>query len=175
MPWSTPIVSELRTAFVHAVRTAKQPGAAAARHFGISRKTAYKWLARFDAQQPLGDRSRKPHHSPARTSEALEAAVLAVRDRHGWGPRKIHAYLTNSQQPTPPARTIADILRRHQRVAPIPAPAPTDVQRFERSAPTNCGNSTSRGGSRSAARRSRRCRSSTTTPGSSWRCARAPI
>jgi transposase InsO family protein len=135
MPWSTTTVSELRTAFVHAVRTAQRPVAAACRDFGISRKTAYKWLARFDAQQPLGDRSRKPRHSPTRTSDALEAAVLAVRDQYGWGPRKIHAFLTNNQQPTPPIRTVADILRRHQRVKPTPTPEPTDVQRFERATP----------------------------------------
>ena len=40
MPWSTPLVSELRTAFVHAVRTAKRPVVAACRDFYISRKTA---------------------------------------------------------------------------------------------------------------------------------------
>src|SRR5207249_9487367 len=99
MPWSTNTVSELRTAFAHAVRTAGRPVAAAARDFGISRKTAYKWLARFDDERPMGDGSRRPHRSPTRTSDQLEAAVLAVRDRLGWGPRKIHAYLANNQQP----------------------------------------------------------------------------
>jgi len=136
MPWSTPIVSELRTAFVHAVRTAKQSVVQAARNFGISRKTAYKWLARFDDQAPLDDRSRKPHHSPRQTAAALEQAALAVRDQYGWGPRKIHAYLTNNHQPTPPIRTIAQILRRHQRVKPPTAPPPAaECQRFARAQP----------------------------------------
>ena len=123
MPWSTNTVSELRTAFAHAVRTAGRPVVAAARDFGISRKTAYKWLALFDAQQPLGDRSRRPHHSPTRTSDELEAAVLAVRDQFGWGPRKIVAYLRNNDQPTPPVRTAAAVLRRHGRVARDGRPA----------------------------------------------------
>src|SRR5215207_6167676 len=101
MPWSTTTVSELRTAFVHAVRTAHRPVTRAARDFGISRPTAYKWLARYDAREPLGDRSRTPAHSPARTPDALEAAVLAVRDQFGWGPRKIVAYLRNHDRPTP--------------------------------------------------------------------------
>jgi transposase InsO family protein len=136
MPWSTTPVSELRTAFVHAVRTTGQSVAATARQFGIARKTAYKWLDRFDEQQPLTDRSRKPHHSPQRTGDALEAAVLAVRDQFGWGPRKIHAYLTNQHQPAPPIRTIAQILTRHHRVRPAPDPAPAPAcQRFERAAP----------------------------------------
>jgi transposase InsO family protein len=134
MPWSTNTVSELRTAFAHAVRTAGRSVSQAAKDFGISRKTAYKWLARFDAQQPMGDGSRRPHRSPNRTADSLQAAVLAVRDQFGWGPRKIHAYLVNSQQPASSIRTIADILRRRQRIWPA-APAPADCQRFERGEP----------------------------------------
>lgn len=134
MPWGTNTVSELRTAFVHAVRTAGRSVTQAARDFDISRKTAYKWLARFDAQQLLGDQSRRPKRSPARTSDELEAAVLAVRDQFGWGPRKIHAYLTNNRQPTPPARTVGAILRRHNRIAQKTVPEVAE-QRFERSEP----------------------------------------
>jgi transposase InsO family protein len=135
MPWGTNTVSELRTAFAHAVRTAGRSVSRAARDFGISRKTAYKWLARFDAQQPMSDGSRRPHRSPSRTPDALEQAVLEVRERFGWGPRKIRALLANSSQPTPSVRTIADILRRHRRIAPTPAPEPADCQRFERARP----------------------------------------
>lgn len=135
MPWGTTTVSELRTAFAHAVRTAGRPVAQAAKDFGISRKTAYKWLERFDAQQPLTDSSRRPRRSPRRTDEQLEAAVLGVRDQYGWGPRKIHAYLANDGQPAPPARTIAAILQRHRRIASEPAPDGAADQRFERAEP----------------------------------------
>lgn len=134
MPWSSPTVSELRTAFVHAVRTAHQPIAQAARDFGISRKTAYKWLERFDHHKPLHDHSRKPLRSPTRTPNELEAAVLAVRDQFGWGPRKIAAYLANHHQPTVPVRTAAAILHRHGRITPTPPPPPAP-QRFERAQP----------------------------------------
>lgn len=136
MPWSTTPVSELRTALIHAVRTAGRPVAAVCRDFGVARKTAYKWLQRHDAQpqQPPYDRSRRPHRCPHRTAAALEAAVLAVRDRYGWGPRKIVAYLRNQQQAAPPIRTAAAILRRHGRI-PVPTPQPQAVQRFERSTP----------------------------------------
>lgn len=134
MPWSTTTVSELRLALVHAVRTAGRSVTQAAHDFHVSRKTAYKWLALFDAQQPLADRSRKPHRSPTRTADALEAAVLAVRDQHGWGPRKIAAYLHNQNQPHPPARTVAAILQRHNRIATPATPEVAD-QRFERSEP----------------------------------------
>jgi len=137
MPWSTPVVSELRTAFVHAVRTAKRPVAQAARDFQISRKTAYKWLARFDQQQDLADRSRRPKTSPTRTATDLEAAVLGVRTTYGWGPRKIHAHLRNTNQAAPPVRTVAEILNRHGCVRPTPDPTPTEYQRFERPEPND--------------------------------------
>lgn len=138
MPRGTSTVSELRIAFVHAVRTAGRSASRAAKDFGTSRKTAYTWRARFDGQQPMGDHSRRPRHSPSRTSEALEAAVPVVRDRYGWGPRKIRARLTDNQQPAPPVRTIADILRRHQRIKPA-APRPADGPRSERPAPNELG------------------------------------
>jgi hypothetical protein len=78
MPWEVPPVSELRLALVHAVRSAGFPAAAAARRFGVSRKTAFKWLARYDADpdRPLADRPRCPHHSSRRTPEAAERPVL---------------------------------------------------------------------------------------------------
>jgi transposase InsO family protein len=128
-------MSELRTAFVHTVRTAQRSVVAACRDFGISRKTGYKWLSRFDAQESLVDRSRKPTRSPGRTAGDLEQAVLTVRDRYGWGPRKIVAYLRNQGQATPPARTAAAILRRHQRIATAAVLPPEDGQRFERPEP----------------------------------------
>ncbi len=85
MPWETSPVSELRLALVHAVRSAGLSVADAARRFGVSRKTAFKWLARHDAQPdvPLRDRSRRPQRSPRRTSDDLERLDLDARDR--WG------------------------------------------------------------------------------------------
>jgi transposase len=52
--------------------------------FTISRKTGYKWIHRFVAQgtESLVDRSRRPKTSPARTSDALEKAVMEVRGNH---------------------------------------------------------------------------------------------
>src|SRR4051812_16566187 len=106
MPWKVePPVSELRLALVHNVRTLGRPVAVVAREFGVSRKTAYKWLAVYDAAAAaaaaaaavpaptLADRSRRPARSPGRTAGAVEERVLAVRDKRNWGPRKIRAHL----------------------------------------------------------------------------------
>jgi transposase-like protein len=137
MPWKVDPVPEQRTALIHAVRTAGLSVAEAARRYGVSRKTAHKWLARYDAVPctPPVDRSRRPVSSPARTPEPFEATVLEARDRWGWGPRKLHARLLADGLPAPPPRTIAAILARHGRVRrPVVEPA-TPPQRFERPGP----------------------------------------
>lgn len=133
-------MSELRLALVHHVRTLGRSVAVAARAFGVSRKTAHKWLAVYDADPAaaplLADRSRRPAASPRRTAPGVEAAILAVRDGRNWGPRKIRAYLlaTGAVDPAalPSGRTVARVLGRCGRVGAA-APRP-DVQRFERGA-----------------------------------------
>lgn len=136
MPWSVAPVSELRLAFVHLVRTAGAPVAAACRQFGISRKTGHKWLARYDGQpgQPLADRPRRPRRSPRQTPAAVERRIVEARDRFGWGARKLRAYLRARGGPVPSARTVHQVLARHGRLAAPPAPPP-GWQHFERGAP----------------------------------------
>ena len=90
--------------------------------FGISRKTGYKWLNRFevDGADGLRDRSRMPKTSPTRTSALTEAKVLKVRDKHPvWGGRKIRRRLIDKGNvDVPAASTITDILRRHGELVP---------------------------------------------------------
>jgi transposase InsO family protein len=143
MPWQVQPVSELRSALVHAVLTAGRSVAAAARDFGVSRKTADKWVRRArDAHRrhespELHDRSRRPQSSPARTADALEQAVLQARRDFGWGPRKLHAYLlSRGLQDLPSARTVANILRRHGLIAQPELP-PHEPIRFQRSTPND--------------------------------------
>ena len=80
MPWKVKDVMSLRMEFVS---FAKAPGAKISqlcRRFGISRKTGYKWLRRFDARGIAGlvDESRRPRHSPLRSPKKLEKAVLTL-------------------------------------------------------------------------------------------------
>jgi hypothetical protein len=65
--------------------------------------------ARYD---PHAARSRRPLHCPGRTGPELERRVLEVRDRWGWGPRKIHDYLSGQGLALPSARTGGSVLRR---------------------------------------------------------------
>src|SRR5688572_679861 len=131
MPWKVDAVSDVRFALCHAVRSLHAPVAEAAREFGVSRKTAHKWLNVFDAHahahapRPpgpgapasacvaacgsaslLADRTRRPNRSPGKTPAAVEQSVLEVRDRYNWGPRKVRAFLLREAQrlgqPPPP-------------------------------------------------------------------------
>ena len=45
----------------------------------LSQRRAYVWLARYDAGQPMTDRSSRPHRSPRRTPAAVVTAIVRLR------------------------------------------------------------------------------------------------
>src|SRR5262249_56388221 len=106
--------------------------------FHISRKTGYKWLARFRAHGGWGvaDRARRPTCSPTRTWEDSEAEVLRLRDQPpAWGGRKLHARLVDlGCEDVPSPSTITAILRRRDRIGPG-AGAARGCTRFQRERP----------------------------------------
>ena len=87
------------------------------RWFGVTRKTGYKWLERYEAAgwEGLLDLSRAPHEHPNAVTEETEEQVLGVRERHPlWGARKIHALLEREEsQVVPAVSTIGSILKSH--------------------------------------------------------------
>lgn len=89
--------------------------------YEISRKTAYKWIDRYEAEgvNGLADRSRRPHHSPQATPADVVQALLSKRRHHPhWGAKKLLKLLRQAQPDCPwPARSTAcDILARHHLV-----------------------------------------------------------
>jgi transposase InsO family protein len=148
MPWKACDLMSLR---LELMALAQQPGvdrSALARRYGISRKTLYKWLNRFDGQDPavlndpaaLADRSRRPRHSPNQTDPQIEAHALAIRHQHpAWGPRKIHAVMARSlpAQQMPSVSSIGRILRRHDCIAKQASQAAERYQRFEHPHPND--------------------------------------
>lgn len=135
MPWNARNLMSLRCEFVG---MAIQDGAnisALCRHYGISRKTGYKWLER--GAEDTADRSRQPHHSPEKTTAAIEKKLLRVRDRFpAWGARKLKRFLQNAGESSLPAiSTITVILRRHGRISPAASQAAQPWDRFEHPEP----------------------------------------
>jgi len=130
MPWQERSVESERAAFVELAQAEGAPIAQLCRHFGISRKTGYKWLGRAGTGESLTDRSRRPLTSPHQTPEAMEALLLALRAAHpAWGGRKLHHRLVAMGIPDVPApSTITDVLRRAGMLVPPPPPVP--LQRF---------------------------------------------
>jgi len=86
-----------------------------ARSHGVSRKTIYKWLERYEEGGPeaLADLSRRPHHSPGRVSAEVVAAIVAARLRWKWGPAKLRVKLVEAEpkRTWPGESTIAAILQ----------------------------------------------------------------
>jgi transposase InsO family protein len=86
--------------------------------YGISRKTGYKWLDRFEAggAAALTDRSHARLCQPNAVAAPLVQRLLQVRRLHPtWGPRKLLAWLESHDRPAPwpVASTVGEMLRRH--------------------------------------------------------------
>ena len=126
----------LRTEFVALAQRPENTLTELCRRFGISRTTAYKWLARAQASEPLNDRSKRPHSSPRKTSAELEERVIALRDQFpAWGGRKLSKVLERDQHLDVAPSTVTHILRRHGRLQSPPHATPQPWMRFEHEAP----------------------------------------
>jgi transposase InsO family protein len=143
MPWKEVSRMSLRSELVLLAQQPDANVALLAQRFGVSRKTAYKWIQRFAAggTTAWADRSRKPQASPARTADAVEQLVLQLRAEHpAWGGRKLRARLLSLGQADVPApSTLTAILRRHGRLDSPRAGQPRAWQRFEHPAPNDLG------------------------------------
>ena len=106
------------------------------RRFGVSRKTGYKWLRRYQSggKEALADRSRRPRRSPRQIAPAVAEAVIALRKETTWGGRKLRQRLQAlGQTEVPAASTCTQILRRADLLIPERTAGP--MQRFERPQP----------------------------------------
>lgn len=139
MPWKEVTTMSQRQEFVSLAREASLPLSELARRFGISRKTAYKWLQRDQTGQSMADQSRRPVQSPTRTAPEVEAAVVAWRQRHPcWGGRKLAQVLRHEGYEAVPApSTITHILRRHGLVGETAQGVSPRWTRFEHPAPND--------------------------------------
>lgn len=161
MPWQECTTMSNRREFVLLAEQPQSNVRELCRRFGISPKTGYKWLKRHreTGDDGLQDHSRRPAHSPGRSTPALEAAVLEVHRRYPfWGARKLRRLLPAGLE-VPHHSTVDAILRRHGcqvRYHGDDAPAPA-TQRFEHEQPNELWQMDFKGHFHLADRSSERC------------------
>ena len=133
MPWERRTVEDQRREFAQAAMCCNN-FSALCREFGIDRHTGYKWKERYATQQPLTDRSRRPHTNPSRTPEEVELLILTVRaDNPGWGARTIRdVLLAEGHNNIPCAKTINNILNRYGCITPEESQKRKPFIRFEK-------------------------------------------
>jgi transposase InsO family protein len=94
-----------RALLCHRVRHEGWTVSDSAESFGVSERTVYRWLARFDAGEPMTDRSSAPRSRPTRTPGEVEALIEQLRRLRWTGPR-IAAELRM------PTSTVCAVLKR---------------------------------------------------------------
>lgn len=123
MPWKAIGTMEQRREFIRRWSTREESVVELCDQFEISRKTAYKWIGRYEqrGQEGLVERSSRPHTSPQAIAPAVQELVLEARSKHRhWGPRKLLTWLEGRHPglELPAPSTVGDLLRRHGLVKP---------------------------------------------------------
>ena len=117
MPWQVTDVLDQRRQFVKEWFGQECSRAELCRRYGISRKTGYELMDRFQQQGLLGlqDRSRAPRSNSRAVTQERQECIIAARLEHPtWGARKLYAWLKQQcldiNWPCP--STIGDLLHR---------------------------------------------------------------
>lgn len=139
MPWKAMTLMSQREEFVEIALREYANIRALCREYGITPRTGYKWIKRFQELGVVGliDRSRQPRRSPHKSNPVVEEAVLKVRRTHpAWGGRKIRWQLVHEgMDPVPSASTITAILSRNEMLDDAESRKHSPTQRFEMASP----------------------------------------
>lgn len=123
MPWRETSPMDQRTQFIADYQRGTESLTELAGRYSITRKTAYKWIDRYDAAGPAGlaERSRRPASCPHATARETVAAIVELRRHHPrWGAKKLLRLLTrrDPHHAWPARSTICDLLKRHDLIPP---------------------------------------------------------
>ena len=94
LPWKETSVESEQLRFIERVTAGEEPVTELCRQSGISRKTGYKLIHRYEAygEDSLLDRSRAPHDHPNATPRELAERIVEAKCAHPtWGPKKLIA------------------------------------------------------------------------------------
>ena len=121
MPWKGGSVMEERLRFVARLLDGEAM-TDVCREFGISRKTGYKILTRYEEHglEALSDRSRRPVRNANQLPQQLESLIVRLKgEKPHWGARKIRELLVrrlDGDVRVPAKSTIHAVLDRHSLV-----------------------------------------------------------
>jgi putative transposase len=122
VPWKETCPMDEKVKFIAAVNESDLSFAALCREHGISRKTGYKWCARYEAEGPRGLEDGDPgkHRCPNAIAEVLRDRICELRKEHpSWGPEKLRAWLLDhGESRMPVASTIGDLLKDRGLIVP---------------------------------------------------------
>jgi len=121
MSWRNICPMDEKVKFIAAIKQKHYYMSEICEKVGISRKTGYKWLKRYENEGPKGlyERSRARIIQKNRTSDSQLKLILDTKQRfQHWGPKKIKCWLeTNyTNKKFPAASTIGNILQKHAMV-----------------------------------------------------------
>lgn len=116
MPWKEVRPMDQKTLFIASYLEGGRMFAELCRVYGISRKTGYKWVSRYerDGFKGLDELSSKPHSCPHRTPYAIRKEIIELRSKRiKPGPKKIQSLLSkrHAECEIPSKTTIYNILR----------------------------------------------------------------
>jgi putative transposase len=122
VPWKAICPMDERIHFISMVNESDETFTEICERFGISRKTGYKWVARYEAHGAAGLVEHRPvaHSCPHRTPAEVLDQLIELRKQHPkWGPKKLRARLeTLGVEVLPAASTIGDALKKHGLIRP---------------------------------------------------------
>lgn len=137
MAWKAAKMDEQRLRFVLRASSGQEDMAGLCREFEISRPTGYHWLRRFQETERIedfGEKSRRPQHSPQKTSVEIEQRIVAERKlRPDWGARKI-GWMLEREGIQVPVCTVHRVLQRNQLIKEARRHRPA-LKRFQREHP----------------------------------------
>ncbi len=117
MPWKETCVMEQRLKFIADYLENTYEMSELCRHYGISRKTGYKWVFRYETNglEGLKDQSRRPQGHPQTTDAWTRDQIIQTKLAHqSFGPKKVMDYLrrVQPQHPWPVDSTAGEVLKR---------------------------------------------------------------
>lgn len=137
MPWKEVKPMQQKVLFIADYLRRVKSMTALCADYGISRKTGYKWIQRFEVTgiEGLNEQSRRPSTSPIQTPYQIQQKIIELRQHYQTSPgaKKLQILLARCypNEAIPSKTTIYNILnraglvhsrRRKRRVEPYPQP-----------------------------------------------------